>query len=166
MYRQRFRTLAVAAAITMLTPSVFAQGSEDAGNEPEFTVVKMKCMAMNHEYEKMSAEMPMKIDSMTHLYSASATYDKEADECNANLEYTVDEGKLLRDIVKQSGGEMSLSQATSFFSSDEGLSFIKSMMKEQNESGYKEFDMNGFNMGLTYNMIGKDLPDFDLALFE
>lgn len=167
MYRRSFRSAAMAAAALMFAaPSVLAESAQSAEDNEKFTLIQMKCMSLSNEYQKMAKEMPMEIDEITLFYSASAKYNKDADECDADLQYTVDEKPFIAAIADQSGGDMTVAQAESFFATDDGVNIMKSLMKEQNEYSYKDFDMNGFNMVLTYHMIGHKLPDFEVTLFQ
>ena len=166
MYRKRLVARSFTAAVAALALSSPVAMANTTGAESEITPVQFKCMALSKAYLDMSERMPIKIDQVTQLLSASAEYDASVNECNVDLQYTVLEKPFVQGIVSESGGQMSQGQAVAFLQSEQGKALIENMMKKQNEAAYEEEEFQGVNFDLTYTMIGKDLSDMSFRLFE
>lgn len=166
MYRKRLAARSFVAAVVGLSLSAHVAAAQSSATEEEVTPVQFKCMALAKAYSDMSENMPMKIDQVTQLLSASAEYQKDVNECNVDLQYSVLEKPFIKGIVAESGGQMSESQAVAFLQSEQGKALVQDMMKKQNEAAYEEQEFQGVNFDLTYTMIGNKLSDMSFRLFE
>lgn len=154
---RRFGALIIASSFAFTVPAVAAPN--------EVTVTQLQCAALQKEYQKMSENMPMAIDEITHLSQASAIYQKKSDECKVNVHYDIDAQGFVESIASESGGAMTVESAGTHFRSPEGIDTLKMLFKLQNENNYSEFDFVNFDMRVHYTMDSNVLPDISVKLF-
>lgn len=150
----------------LLATQLVLAGTASQTSDIGIPLPQKKCISLQQVYNKMSAKMPMKMDSITHMYSASAHYDRDSQQCNVDLQYLVSEEGMIENMQNISGGNLNYAESLSFIRSEKGQSLLNDVLKKQLEKKYRPFHVSGVNIVAHYNTIGQRLGDMEVRLFR
>ena len=129
---------------------------------------KIFCVAVQEEFNKLTDQLPLKVDYMTSVVGVVAFYTST--ECIVQYSYVINEEKFIAEFMEGAQGELSWQESVDYINSQEGRELLIETFKGDAKSTFKKllvlpsirakvnYTSDGFNIdSFGYSMTKADL---------
>lgn len=161
------RFLMAAAALSVVSGSALAASASSAAQVSPMSATESQCAALQSEYTKFSAKMPVEVDATTDFVFAAAQYRDGTDRCHVTLHYEVSAKGFLAGAAAHSKNGTTQEQIAEFYRTKPGIETLERLFREKNEGIYRQFgmDSDSYEIRVIYAMDSNELPDLALKLY-
>lgn len=123
------------------------------------------CNEVQSEFHDLASVLPMKVDETTTVTVMEAEIN-DYGNCQASLEYDVNEPAFIAGIVSASDGNFTEEQAIEFLSTQEGHDFISLAMRQYSVSTFEQMGLLevGMSFDISFNFKGGLLAPLHIEL--